>query len=243
MHSFDVMAVIIGAFLGGLVSGTIGFAFSAVAGAVILHFYPNIVAVPLMMMCGAINQGYCVLRLREVLHWRASMPLIVGGLIGVPMGLFLLHVGNPSVIRALFGAMLSAYAAFMLLRPATLSLGRKQGAGTDTALGFASGVLGGLTAMPGALPTVWCDLRGLPKLQKRAFTQPFIMVMQVFAIALLICAGRLNNQALELLAISTPSLLLGTTLGLAIFDKVNELAFRRAVLSLLFISGVGLLWR
>src|SRR5262249_29618640 len=32
---------------------------------------------------------------------------------------------------------------------------------SDAVLGFASGFVGGLTAMPGALPAIWCDLTGM----------------------------------------------------------------------------------
>jgi hypothetical protein len=51
-------------------------------------------------------------------------------------------------------------------------------------LGFAAGALGSLTAMPGALVVVWCELRGLSKESQRALVQPFIIAVQVFAIGL-----------------------------------------------------------
>jgi len=51
-------------------------------------------------------------------------------------------------------------------------------------VGFAAGALGSLTAMPGALVVVWCELRGLSKESQRALVQPFIIAVQVFAIGL-----------------------------------------------------------
>ena len=44
--------------------------------------------------------------------------------------------------------------------------------------GVAGGVVGGLTAMPGALPTNWCDLRGVAKEVQRGEVQPFIAAMR-----------------------------------------------------------------
>src|SRR4029453_3926971 len=35
-----------------------------------------------------------------------------------------------------------------------------------------------LTAMPSAVPTLWCDLRGLSKDQQRGIVQPFMVAMQ-----------------------------------------------------------------
>ena len=33
--------------------------------------------------------------------------------------------------------------------------------------------------MPGALPTIWCSLKGLTKIQQRGIVQPFILFMQI----------------------------------------------------------------
>lgn len=35
--------------------------------------------------------------------------------------------------------------------------------------------------MPGAIPTIWCDMRGMPKSDQRGLVQPFIAIMQLFA--------------------------------------------------------------
>ena len=45
------MVLSAGVFAGALVSGAAGFAFSAVAGAMLLHVLPPLEAVPLMMIC------------------------------------------------------------------------------------------------------------------------------------------------------------------------------------------------
>ena len=49
--------------------------------------------------------------------------------------------------------------------------------------GFAGGITGGATAMPGAIPTIWCNLKGLSKIQQRAVIQPFILLMQIATMA------------------------------------------------------------
>jgi hypothetical protein len=49
-------------------------------------------------------------------------------------------------------------------------------------VGFAGGLMGGLTAMPGALPNIWRDVRGLSTVERRGPVQPFVMVMQVPAL-------------------------------------------------------------
>ena len=52
-------------FLGGLVSGFSGFAFSAAAGAILLHFLQPIQAIPLMMICSIATQATSMVMVRN----------------------------------------------------------------------------------------------------------------------------------------------------------------------------------
>ena len=75
--------VALGIFAGAVVSGFTGFAFSAVAGAVLLHVMPPREAVPLMMVCSVPVQSLSLVSLRRHIDWRGSLRLILGGLVYV----------------------------------------------------------------------------------------------------------------------------------------------------------------
>src|SRR5258708_9011409 len=107
--------------LGGLVSGISGFAFSAIAGAIIFQFYPPTFAVPLMMACALIAQLYGLFKLRRSMKWLRSLPLIVGGVLGMPIGLYALQSLDAHGFRTGFGIFLIAYSAFMLFWPTTVA--------------------------------------------------------------------------------------------------------------------------
>ena len=109
------------------------------------------------------------------------------------------------------------------------------------AIGFGGGLVGGLTAMPGALPVIWCDLRGMPKNQQRALVQPYIVAMQLFALALMLSRNDLSTKALLDLTFSLPALAAGTALGVVMFGKVNDASFRRIVLAVLLVAGLSLI--
>jgi uncharacterized membrane protein YfcA len=236
-----ILSLPVAVFLGGLVSGVSGFAFSAVAGAVLLQFYPPVVAVPLMMASALLAQLYSLYNLRGSMEWTRSLPLIAGGVVGMPIGLYALRNVDAHSFRVGFGIFLAAYAAYMLLRPNTVAVRAAGGKVINTAIGFGGGVIGGLTAFPGALPTMWCDIRGLPKDVKRGLTQPYIATMQFFGFSLMTLHGDLSLDIAWKLAWGLPSLVIGTVIGLAMFGKVNDLMFRRIVLSALFVSGLALI--
>jgi uncharacterized membrane protein YfcA len=211
-----------GIFAGATVSGFTGFAFSAVAGAVLLHVLPPIEAVPLMMICSVLVQGACLISLRRQIQWRGSVMLVAGGLLGLPPALYLLLHANATLFRAGFGVFLAGYAAYMLLRPACRYFHDVQGALHDAAIGLiglAGGLIGGLTAMPGALPTIWCDLRGLAKDQQRGLVQPYITAMQIAALGFLASQHRLPTAIMGDLLFSAAPLAAGTLFGLTPFGK------------------------
>jgi uncharacterized membrane protein YfcA len=238
LDPLSYLLVSAGIFAGAVVSGLMGFAFSAVAGAILLHVLPPTEAVPLMMACSIVSQSVSLFALRRSLQWRGSAGLIAGGAVGLLPALYLLYHIDAKIIRIGFGAFLVAYAGWMLLRPKRDCLRGAAGRMRDTIVGFGGGLIGGLTAMPGALPTIWCDLRGLPKDQQRGLVQPYIAAMQVFALALMLGRNTLSTQALLNVTLTLPALAGGTILGVVLFRRVSDAKFRTVVLGVLGVAGV-----
>src|SRR5258707_8706962 len=156
----EQIAICAAVFLGGIVSGFAGFAFSAVAGAILLHVLAPILAIPLMMSCTIVSQAATLAVFRRFTDWRATLPMIVGGVAGLPIGLGLLVLAPPAAYRIAFGLFLVSYAIYMLVKPSSVSFVDVAGPRLHSAVGFAGGLVGGFTAMPGALPGIWGELRG-----------------------------------------------------------------------------------
>jgi uncharacterized membrane protein YfcA len=225
-------------FAGAFVSSLAGFAFSAVAGAILLRIFQPMEAVPLMMACSIGVQAANLWVLRRTIQWEGSLLLIVGGALGIPLAVYLLQNADTHILRIAFGIIVALYAGYMLFRP-TLARGTATTSRHLTALiGFGGGLVGGLTAMPGAIPTIWCDMRGLSKSDQRGLVQPFIAIMQV--LALLLERQSLSSRLVADLAVSLPALFAGSVLGIVAFRNINEVGFRRTILVLLLLSGASL---
>jgi len=229
-----------GIFAGAVVSGLVGFAFSAVAGVVLLHILPPTEAVPLMMACSIVTQSVSLVALRGSIQWRGSPVLIAGGALGILPALYLLHHVDARSFRIGFGAFLVVYAAYMLLRPAASCESSAPGRLRHAVVGFGGGLIGGLTAMPGALPMIWCELRGMPKDQQRGLVLPYVTAMQLIALALILSNKTLPAQALLNLTFSLPALVAGAALGLIMFRRINAVLFRNIVLGVLLVAGFAL---
>lgn len=228
----------LGIFAGAVVSGFCGFAFSAVAGATLLHALPPTEAVPLMMVCSILVQTACLVMLRRHVKWRGSLMLVAGGLFGLPPALYVLVHAAPPSIRIGFGLFLAAYSSLMLLRPTLHFFKGAQGPGYDAAVGLMGGLVGGVTAMPGAVPTIWYDMRGVAKEHQRGMVQPYITAMQVAALAILAAGHGVPDALIGDIAFSLAPLALGTVVGLALFGRVSDVRFRRVLLGVLLVSGL-----
>lgn len=237
LHPLSFLVVSVGIFAGALISGLMGFAFSAVAGAILLHVMPPTDAVPLMMACSIITQCFSLVALRGGIKWRGSSPLITGGVLGLPPALYLLQHVDAGIFRIGFGVFLVTYATCMLLRPAVACAAVSPGRLRDAFIGFGGGLVGGLTAMPGALPVIWCDLRGMPRDQQRGLVQPYIVAMQLFALALMLSRHSISRETLLSLALSLPALVAGAALGVVMFRRIDDVLFRRIVLAVLLLAG------
>src|SRR6516164_53767 len=227
--SFLLLSVAV--FLGAFVSGFAGFAFSAVAGGILLHTLLPIEAVPLMMACSVGVQATNLWALRRDIEWKQSLVLVLGGMLGVPIAVWLLQNTDVRTFREVFGLVVMIYAGYMLFRPSLSHLKLMNGS-RNALVGFGGGLIGGLTAMPGALPTIWCDMHGVPTNQQRGLVQPFIAAMQIFALALLLAHHDLSSKLFFDLLLSIPALIAGTALGICAFRYVNDSTFRRVVLLL-----------
>jgi uncharacterized protein len=227
-------------FAGAFVSSLSGFAFSAVAGTILLRILQPMEAIPLMMACSIGVQAANLWALRQTIQWRGSLFLIAGGALGIPIAVYLLQNADTHVLRSGFGAIVFLYAGWMLFRPKLIQFSGVTSRRLVALVGFGGGLVGGLTAMPGAVPTIWCDLRGMPKGDQRGLVQPFIAFMQLFALALLLGRQSLSSGVVIDLAVSLPALFAGSVLGMLAFRNLNEVGFRRTILVVLLFSGASL---
>lgn len=241
MTMSEIPALLAGVFLGALVSGFSGFAFSAVCGAILIHVFQPNEAIPLMMACSIASQLLAMMTLRRSLRFSTETCLICGGAVGVAAAVLVIAWIEPRMLRWFFGAFLAAYAAYLLVRtPAERWTAR--GPLPQTLVGTFGGAVGVFTAMPGAIPSIWCEMRGCTKEEQRGLVQPFIVAMQLIALALfLLTPAGIPKQLPYYFALSLPALCFGSWLGTVAFRHVNDRAFRKAILVMLIVSGLLML--
>jgi uncharacterized membrane protein YfcA len=235
----DLALFLAATFLAALVAGVAGFAFGLVAAAIWLHVLTPLQTTTLIVAFGVIVQGYSVWKLRRALNFQRLLPFLIGGACGLPVGVALLRWLSPVHMKMAGGVLLILFSLYSLARPkvARITAGGRL---ADGGVGVLSGILGGTTGFGGILPTIWCTLRGWPKDEQRAVFQPTGVAIFLGTALLLGGSGSVTSDTVHLFLIGLPALLAGSWLGLRLYGKLDEAAFRKIVLALLLLSGLAL---
>jgi uncharacterized membrane protein YfcA len=235
-----LLIVIAGAVLAGFVQGLSGFAFSLAALSVWTWAVDPQLAAPMAVFGSLVGQLVAMPLIWKGTDLKRLTPFVIGGLMGVPLGIFLLGVLDPTGFKLGLGIFLLVYCPAMLFAPSNWSL-KWGGAWANGASGWLGGVFGGIGGFAGAIPQLWCTLRGWDKDTQRGVMQVFNICMHVATLTGYWLSGdKITGETLRMFAIITPALVVPVLLGALVFRRLNQKQFRRIVLVLLFVSGVAL---
>lgn len=233
-------------FFSGLICGISGFAFSSI-GNLSQLLIPPVTAVPMLQGLSIFNQMTSITKLRKDMprtlrEWfpRGPGPAILGGLLGVQAGVWILNNLPGPFLTLTIGVLVCIYAVYLTFKPKDFTVRGYDGAGTGVAVGAVGGAIGGFTAFPGLAVVMWTGLRDITKMQTRAIVQPFIVFLQLAALATNAYhnPGRFGPSYWTMLALTVPAVLPGTLTGVWIFHKLSEVSFKRVVFILLMLVGV-----
>jgi uncharacterized membrane protein YfcA len=214
-----------------------GFAFSPLAGAILFHVNPDAVTVVQILLVASIAQQiYCVWRLRIHIRTLEFLPYAVGSLTTLPLGILLLLRSQASSFLPILGLLLAGYGSFVAIRPA-IELNKSNPLYGRILAGALGGITGGLAAFPAAFVAIWCQAQGFDKERQRAIVQPFILVNQIAAIAVLSFVSPVRAISFETIQYAAPAIL-GAYFGLRIFHRLNTSAFNRVVGAALAVAGM-----
>jgi hypothetical protein len=239
MDGVYVGLFLLAAFLGGFASGLAGFAMGFVVSGIWLHILTPIQTTTLIVGYGLLTQGYGVWKLRHTLTWQKIAPFIIGGMIGVPIGTMLVTYIDPAYLRPGVGLLLVTYGIYGLAQPAPKPV--PDNVSADAGIGFVNGVVAGLTGLPGFVITVWCQLRGWTKDLQRAVFQPVMLAAIVANVISLSLVGAITTDIVKLYLLGLPAMASGIWDGFRLYGKLDDAAFRKVILVLLLVSGLGLI--
>ncbi|RZL61535.1 MAG: sulfite exporter TauE/SafE family protein [Variovorax sp.] len=234
------LVVALGAVIAGFVQGLSGFAFGLVAMSVWAWTVDPKIAAVLATFGALTGQVIAAVTVRRGFDKRKLLPFVVGGLVGVPIGIWLLPRLDVALFKACLGGLLVPWCLAMLFAR-NLPRVTRGGRGADGIVGFFGGICGGVGGFSGPIPTLWCTLRGMERDAQRSVVQNFNLAMLAVAFSLQVGTGNVGVSMLPLLAIVAVCVLVPVLLGARLYIGISDTTFRQIVLGLLTLSGVALL--
>ncbi|MDB5858613.1 MAG: permease [Ramlibacter sp.] len=235
-----LLTVALGAAVAGFVQGLSGFGFGLTAMALwAWTLEPRLAAV--LAVFGALSgQVFSAFTVRRGWHFATLVPFILGGLAGLPVGLWLLPQLDVPTFKAVLGSLLVVICPLLFFAHRLPPI-RRGGHAADALAGSIGGVMGALGGSTGVVPTLWCTLRGFDKDRQRAVIQNFNLAMLAITFAGYVATGVAEARMWPWMAVVPPAMLIPGRLGARLYVGISELAFRQIVLGLLTLSGVALL--
>lgn len=238
----QIVVVFLGALAGGLVNGLTGFGTGITALGLWLYVISPTVAASLVVICSLVAQVQMLPMIWRSIEWRRISVFIIPGLIGVPVGTWLLPQVDATSFRIGVGLFLVLYPLFVVTRG---QVRRGTGAGgriADGAIGFGGGVLGGLAGLSGIFNVIWSDVRGWAKDERRSVIQTFNITILVVALASHAVSGLLTRDVGMAALAALPGTIGGAWAGGQIYRRLGDLGYQRVILAALFIAGLVLIW-
>ena len=223
-----------------LVMGLAGFGIGLVSLALLPYVMSPADAIVLMTLYAAAFALAIFVPVRRDFTPGRVGDLVLGTVAGTPLGVWALASVEASLLNRLIGLMLLVAVALEWggRSPARLA-GRRWGLGA----GVLAGVIGGAVGTPGPPVVVYATTQGWSPRTIKANLQAFFVVNQAVILAGYWWAGLLTPEVWRLAALYAVPASAGVAAGMALFDRIDPVRFRRLVFALLFVSGWVLLAR
>ena len=222
----------------GVVCGFTGFGTAMILMPVATRFVPAAEVIAVLVATGIAASAQLVPPAWRMAHRGEVGRLLIGALVAVPAGVWLLARLDLTVLRWVVAA---AAAVLLILLVRGWRWPGRPGVGGLVGIGAGSGLLGGLTGLTGP-PVILFYLSG-PRAaaEVRANTILYLNALNVVVAGNLAVQGLITTRALWLAAVMAPAYLLAMAAGQAAFAPGRERGYRNAaygVIALAILSGL-----
>lgn len=219
--------------LAAVVQAITGFGFSLVAVPLLSFLIGPVPAVVAATIASMAISVAVVIDDRRFIRWRETTVFTVTGIIGMPLGLWVInHVSD----RVLTGVI----AAAMLVSTALVASGAsiRSTPVTDSAVGVTSGLMLTSTGLNGPPLVVSMQAMQMAPRPFRGTLSAVFLGQGIAGVALLAATGQVSDGAGWAALLALPMLAIGWLIGNRVFHRIDPVLFRRIVLALLTVTAV-----
>jgi len=233
-YALSGMVVLFASFVQGLT----GFGFSLLAVPLLTLVIGVKNAVTLGVICGICITFYNFWTLRSHFTFGSIKELVMGSLVGIPVGSYFLRETHAGVVRDLLGVVILAFVLFSLLNlPRVRSFNRIWG----YIFGMAAGICGGAVSISGPPILIYSYIKDWNKEEFKGTIAAYFFVTGLLIFASHLVTGSTNGTTLLKFMALSPFLVLGAFSGHYFFNTIDSYVFRRIIMGILGILGISML--
>lgn len=221
-------------FLAALVRGTAGFGFALVLAPIMLLVLEPKSVVPVNLLLASLSNIVVVSTSFRRVDLGRLLPMVAGSLAGVPLGVLIIKGISPATLEVLIGGVTVFFAVPLLLGVSRAFPWEKRAA---SAAGFLSGILAGSTSLGGPPVVLFMHNQKWRKDMIHPSLAAYFMFASTASLVGLAVSGLVGTRILITAASLSPGLLVGVSLGMLAFRRINERIFRVLSVVIVFVTG------
>jgi hypothetical protein len=238
--STDQIVLLAITFLAATVNGALGYGFSSITVPVALLFYTNRILNPALVLVEVVINGYVLaINRRSVPHiWKRVTPILLGLVIGVGLGSYILFLVHPAWIKFVTYFMLLP---LILLQAAGVRKPIRAENTIAVPFGMGIGTLYSVTTISGPPLALLFNNQGYAKQDFRAALSVIRVAESSMTAVAYVFIGLYSAGSMEIIPFIVPSVLLGIPLGTYLIRWMDPETFRRICMAFdALVVGFGL---
>lgn len=236
LNTFLLAAAII--FVSCLILGITSFGSAMFAVPLLSLLFPLKTLVPLMIIYGGIIEIILLLPLYKDVQLKNMSYLVIAGLLGTPLGTYLLLVIDEGILKIVIGIIVIIFALATYTHHSFNIKNEKLG---NIVAGFLSGLLNGSITMSGPPVILFYSNNHLEKQVFRANLAFYFVLLNVVTVPVLFLGGLMTPQVIHYTLVGSPALALGAAavlIGNKVGNRINNALFTKITLILVVMMGL-----
>jgi uncharacterized membrane protein YfcA len=221
--------------LAGVCQGLTGFGFALIAAPLLIILLPPKTVVPIVTLNVILITIFMSIKFKSRVEWKRIFPLMIAGIAGLPLGIYLLVVVKGNILKVAIGIIVTLFAAMSFVG---FKKEIKNERIASVFVGFLSGLLKGSTSMSGPPVVLFLTNQDCKKQAFQANVVAYFAVLSLSAIPFFIMGNLMTKQVLRYSTIFIPVTALGTIVGMRLNKNIGEKLFRNITLIISIIAGL-----
>lgn len=235
----NVILLLIVSILGSFIQSITGFGCAILAMSILPLVLPFKTAAVAMALAALVMTFKVSFSLRENINYRILVIPFIASLAGRTIGVHILNSYDTNMLQKILGILLILLSLWFIFFNHAVKL--EANSVTGLSAGLASGILGGLCNISGPPLVIYFFSVLKEKKEYNATIQATFFLGGLYTILLHILYGNITEEIVKLSAVAVVGVAIGSSIGLAMFSKINKKILSRIIYSFIMVMGIVML--